>query len=99
MADSFETSFGVEGRPPWVIVAGGFHELGGMDKANAALARYLLTQNISIHLVAHQVSEEFLQSKAEIHLVTRPLNSFVLGERALDAEGRRVARAVTSEFP
>ena len=26
----------------WVIVAGGFHDLGAMDRANAALARYLI---------------------------------------------------------
>jgi hypothetical protein len=84
---------------PWVIVAGGFHELGGMDKANAALARYLLSQNIPVHLVAHKIAEDLSESATRSYVVERPFNSFLLGERALDVVGRRVARAVTAEFP
>ncbi len=84
---------------PWVIVAGGFHDLGGMDKANSALARYLLEQNVPTHLVAHRISDEFRQGPATIHLVPRPLNSYLLGEQALDFQGRWVAREVKSEFP
>src|SRR5260370_7678696 len=29
------------GVPPWVIVAGGFHQAGGMDRPTAALATHL----------------------------------------------------------
>lgn len=84
---------------PWVIVAGGFHDLGGMDKANSALARYLLEQNVPVHLVGHRISDEFRQSGATIHLVPRPLNSYLLGEQALDFQGRQVARKIKSQFP
>jgi hypothetical protein len=40
---------------PWVIVAGGFHQKGGMDKANLALADYLLEREVPVHLVTHSV--------------------------------------------
>jgi len=33
-------------RIPWVLVAGGFHSQGGMDKANAALAACLLDERL-----------------------------------------------------
>lgn len=87
------------GKAPWVIIAGGFHDLGGMDKANSALARYLLEQDVPVHLVAHRISDEFRQSAATLHLVPRPLNSYLLGEQALDFQGKRVAREVKSQFP
>jgi glycosyltransferase involved in cell wall biosynthesis len=87
------------GSQPWIIVAGGFHELGGMDKANAALARYLLERNAPVHLVAHRVADEFWHSQATIHLIKRPLNSFLLGEAALELAAKRLARRIKSEFP
>ena len=43
---------------PWVIVAGGIHRRGGMDKANAALAEYFASQRKRVHLVAFSVDSE-----------------------------------------
>ncbi|HEX8474139.1 MAG TPA: glycosyltransferase family 4 protein [Pyrinomonadaceae bacterium] len=82
---------------PWVIVAGGFHQRGGMDKANAALARYLLARGTPLHLVAHAVAPELAaHPQATVHIVPRPAGSFLLGERLLAREGHRVARAVVA---
>jgi hypothetical protein len=85
---------------PWVIVAGGFHQHGGMDKANAALATFLIEREIPLHLVAHQVDPEFsAHPGVRVHLVPRPAGSFFLGERLLDWAGRAVARRVVAQWP
>lgn len=85
---------------PWVLVAGGFHRSGGMDKANAALAEYLLARGVPLHLVAHAVAPE-ISSDASVmtHLVPRPAGSFLLGEQLLALKGRSVARAVIRRWP
>jgi len=85
---------------PWVIVAGGFHRRGGMDKANLALAEHLLERNTPTHLVTHD-AEPHLQNHplATVHMVARPRNSFLLGEFALAVRGKRVARQVVSQWP
>ena len=81
--------------PPWLIVAAGFHFHGGMDKANAELASYLLSKGAAVHLVAHDVDRRFLEHpRATVHLVGRPLGSFALGEFGLDRRGRAVARTL-----
>jgi len=85
---------------PWVLVGGGFHRHGGMDKANAALAAYLLERQTPLHLVAHQVDPELCEHPgATVHLVPRPLGSFFLGEWPLERRGRSVARDVTARWP
>jgi glycosyltransferase involved in cell wall biosynthesis len=77
---------------PWVIVAGGFHSFGGMDRANAALARYLLGEEREVHLVAHDIEETLRTNpRARIHLVPRYAGSFLIGEFKLDRCARRVA--------
>jgi glycosyltransferase involved in cell wall biosynthesis len=87
-------------RRSWVIVAGGFHQSGGMDKANAALARHLLDRGIRLHLVAHAIDATFAGSSgAVIHRVARPAGSTALGERLLARRGRLVARHVAAADP
>jgi len=87
-------------RAPWVLIAGGFRFCAGMDKANAALAAYLLERKIPLHLVAHQVDPEFSQHPGvRLHLVPRPTGSFFLGEWLLDRSGLAVARQVVSQWP
>jgi glycosyltransferase involved in cell wall biosynthesis len=49
---------GGQRRDPWLLIAEGFHSRGGMDKANAALARYLAAHGIPVHLVAWAVEPE-----------------------------------------
>ncbi|HEX8501832.1 MAG TPA: glycosyltransferase family 4 protein [Pyrinomonadaceae bacterium] len=95
MAEAF--SQGGAARAPWVIVAGGFHRLGGMDKANAALARYLASRGHELHLVTHEVEPELAAHPGvTAHLVRRPAGSVVLGEGLLARRGREVARAVAA---
>lgn len=85
---------------PWVIVAAGVHQKGGMDKANFALADYLLERETPVHVVSHSVDEAIQRRRlATVHLVGRPANSFFLGEFALAAEGKKVARLVTRRHP
>jgi glycosyltransferase involved in cell wall biosynthesis len=79
-----------------VIVAGGFHELGGMDKANAALAEFLLDRGTPVHLVAHRVSASIASRPGvTVHRVPLPAQSFLLGGALLDRCGRAVAQGVT----
>lgn len=88
------------GREPWVLVAGGFHARGGMDKANAALAAHLLGRGHEVHLVAHEVSVELSSHpRATVHLAPRPAGSVLLGEHHLSRLGRRVAREVRARRP
>jgi glycosyltransferase involved in cell wall biosynthesis len=87
-------------RTPWVIVAAGFHQNGGMDKANFALAHYLLEFEIPVHLVTHSIESSLeMHPLATVHLVARPGQSFFLGEFALAARGRKVAREVMRRHP
>jgi glycosyltransferase involved in cell wall biosynthesis len=85
---------------PWVIVAAGFHQKGGMDKANLALADYLLEREIPVHLVTHNIDKSIEKHPlAKVHLVARPGQSFFLGEFALAARGKKVARQVIRRYP
>jgi glycosyltransferase involved in cell wall biosynthesis len=85
---------------PWVIVAAGLHQKGGMDKANLALADYLLDREIPVHVVTHSVDKSIERHPlAKVHLVARPGQSFFLGEFALAAQGRKVARQVLRKHP
>lgn len=87
-------------RAPWVLVAGGFHRHGGMDKANAALARYLIERRTPLHLVTHQVDREFSSRPGvTVHIVSRPAGSFFLGERLLEWCGRAVASRISAKWP
>jgi glycosyltransferase involved in cell wall biosynthesis len=78
----------------WLLIAGDFVPLGGMDRANHALARHLAADNGNhVHLVAHQVWPDLAQSNnVTIHRVPRPLGSHLLGAPLLAAEGHRRAR-------
>ena len=85
---------------PWLLVAGGFHRSGGMDKANLALAQYLVEQHTPVHLVCHSVDSDLGQHPlVTVHHVSRPAGSFFLGKPLLDMWGRRVARSVTQRWP
>ena len=85
---------------PWVIVAGGFHQHGGMDRANAALAAWLLESGTPVHLVGHEIDSAFTsQARATVHPVPRPKGLPGLAERLLARAGARVARGVTSQHP
>src|SRR5687768_16682878 len=85
---------------PWVIVAGGFHQHGGMDRANAALAAWLLESGTPVHLVGHEIDPAFTSDpRAARYPVPRPKGLPGLAERLLARAGARVAHAVTSQQP
>lgn len=87
-------------REPWLIVAGGFHRRGGMDKANAALAAYLAEGGTPVQLVAHEVEAELRSHPlVSVRLVQRPAGSTLLGERLLDRQGRAAARELVARWP
>jgi glycosyltransferase involved in cell wall biosynthesis len=85
---------------PWVIVAGGFHDRGGMDRANAALARHLADAGVPVHLVGHEIDVLLARHPlVESHVVLRPKGMPAAAERLLGWTGMRVAQAVTGKAP
>src|SRR5579864_1430192 len=85
---------------PWVLVAGDFNRKGGMDRANLALAEYLLELNTPIHLVTHRVEPGFEKHPlARVHLVPRPAGSHLLGAYLLSSHAQRIARGVLRQWP
>ncbi|HEV3332047.1 MAG TPA: glycosyltransferase family 4 protein [Bryobacteraceae bacterium] len=71
-----------------------------MDRANLALAEYLLEQRIPVHVVAHEVDACLEEHPlAHVRLVPRPAGSFMLGEFPLAFYGRRAARRVQKKWP
>jgi glycosyltransferase involved in cell wall biosynthesis len=79
---------------PFLLVAADFIRTGGMDRANYALADYLVRQGAEVHLVAHRV-EPVLQSSVIWHPVPKVANSNFLGEFLLDRVGREWARRIS----
>lgn len=76
----------------WLLVAGGFHQRGGMDKANYALAQFLSESGRPVHLVTHDVDNPLRgMPGVSVTVVKRPANSVFLGEFALD-RAVRIAR-------
>jgi glycosyltransferase involved in cell wall biosynthesis len=79
----------------WLLVCGGFHYTGGMDRANAALARHLLDRGARVHLVAHAVDASFrADPSVTISIVRRPSGSSLAGEWLLERTAAEVARAL-----
>jgi glycosyltransferase involved in cell wall biosynthesis len=84
----------------WVIVAGGFHDHGAMDRANAALAAYLLERGARVHLVGHEIDGRFRQhAGARCHEVPRLRSAAPVAESLLSRRGLAVAAEVTSASP
>jgi glycosyltransferase involved in cell wall biosynthesis len=85
-------------RSPWVIVAGGLHPNGGMDRANYALATYLLNRGTPLHLVAHEIDSTLVrQPLVSAHPVARPRGMPALAERLLARAGMQTAERVRRE--
>jgi glycosyltransferase involved in cell wall biosynthesis len=81
----------------WLLIAGDFVPLGGMDRANHALALHLASAPAAeVHLVAHRAWPD-LEAMTSVHLhrVPRPLGSHLVGAPLLAAEGERRARRFT----
>jgi glycosyltransferase involved in cell wall biosynthesis len=89
----------------WLLVAGDFTPLGGMDAANHALARHLATRGADVHLVTHRAWPDIAALPAlTVHRVRRPFGRHILGApllaRAAGEQWRRMnlqaAHAVTN---
>jgi glycosyltransferase involved in cell wall biosynthesis len=84
----------------WVLIAGGFHQEGGMDRLNAALARYLAAHGTSVHLVGHRIDEEFASESAfHREVIRKTAGSFFLALPRLDRAGRAAAVRVSTVDP
>jgi glycosyltransferase involved in cell wall biosynthesis len=78
---------------PWLLVAGDLTPLGGMDRANHALARYLAARGTEVHLVTHRAWPDLAAMPTiRVHRVWRPFNRHMLGGPLLSRTGRRVWR-------
>jgi glycosyltransferase involved in cell wall biosynthesis len=75
----------------WILVAGDFTPLGGMDRANHALAMHLAAdRREDVHLVGHRAWDDLTsQPNVKLHRIWRPLGSHALGKPLLAALGRR----------
>jgi glycosyltransferase involved in cell wall biosynthesis len=93
----------IQGRSvhvPWVLIAGGFHRRGGMDKANLALAAYLADRDVPVHLVAHDVDEDLMRHpRVNVHVAPKPMGSVFFGESNLERVGNAVAAEITRRTP
>jgi glycosyltransferase involved in cell wall biosynthesis len=79
-------------------VTGDFVKTGGMDRANHALAEYLLRRGDEVHLVAYRVDPGLLSwPNTVFRRVPKPLNSYLLGHPVLDRYGRGRARRVANQ--
>jgi glycosyltransferase involved in cell wall biosynthesis len=77
----------------WLMIAGDFTPLGGMDRANHALALYLARcAGAPVQLVAHRIWPD-LAGEPAVHFnaVRRPLGSHLIGAPLLAAAGERQA--------
>ena len=85
-------------REPWLLVCGGFHQHGGMDRANLALAEYLQSSGHDVVLVGHDFDKERTAGSTK-RKVPRFLGSTALGERGLWHVGNREAERLVRQHP
>ena len=84
-------------QTPFAIITGDFVTTGGMDRANHALASYLLRQGHPVDLVAFRADENLLAyPNAAFHRVAKPWNSYALGLSLLKVQGRDIAKRVSA---
>lgn len=78
----------------WLLVSGDFTPLGGMDRANHALAAHLASRpSTDVHLVTHRAWHDLEACpNVCVHRVARPLGSHLFGAPLLAAAGERQAR-------
>lgn len=82
---------------PWLLATGDFTTLGGMDRANHALAAFLAATGRPVHLVAHRI-DPALASMPGVrpHIVRRPFGAHLAGAPLLARAAARQARALGS---
>lgn len=75
----------------WLLVAGDFSPLGGMDRANHALASFLVRRADDVTLVTHRAWDDLRASGARVINAARPFGSHLAGAPLLAAAGKRAA--------
>lgn len=81
----------------WLLVAGDFTPLGGMDRANLALARHLAGRG-PVHLVTHRAWDDLTaHPNVTVHRVARPFGRHLLGGPFLARAGRQWARRLARD--
>ena len=79
----------------WVLASGDFTTLGGMDRANHALASYLARCGNAVRLVAHRIDPALARTLGiEPRLVPRPFGAHLVGAPLLARAAAREARAL-----
>jgi len=79
----------------WVLASGDFTTLGGMDRANHALASYLARRGNAVRLVAHRIDPALAGAQGiEPRLVPRPFGAHLAGAPLLARAAAREARAL-----
>lgn len=78
----------------YLLITGDFTPLGGMDRANHALASYLARrEGAEVHLVAHRVWDDLVvRSNVQVYRVPRLWGKHLLGAPLLARAGWRQAR-------
>ena len=76
----------------WVLISGDFSPLGGMDRANHALAAFLAQRGDRVTLVTHRGWPDLEAAGVSVHAVPRPFGSHLLGSPLLARAGERLAR-------
>lgn len=76
----------------WLLIAGDFTPLGGMDRANHALACGLAARGHRVSLVTHRAWGD-LDGRVRTSRVARPRGSHLLGSPLLASAGGRAARS------
>jgi glycosyltransferase involved in cell wall biosynthesis len=87
-------------RAPWLLIAEGFHKRGGMEKANHALASYLVSQRIPVHLAAFSVDPELSARPAVTSTIAPTMGRWPsVGRFHLARIGHALAQRVTAKWP
>jgi glycosyltransferase involved in cell wall biosynthesis len=83
-----------------MVICGGFHTRGGMDRANLALVERLLELHHPVHLVGHDIDESIAHRPGVTAVrVPRPMGSIVFGESRLARRASEIARQLKSAHP
>lgn len=92
-ASAAERSEAARAPGRWLLVTGDFTPLGGMDRANFALADYLARNGAEVHLVSHRVHDDLKAfPNVHVHQIPRPFGKHLLGAPLLAIAGRIWAR-------
>ena len=79
-------------RPSWLFVSGDFTPLGGMDRANHAVALHLARRGDLVHLATHRSWPDLAAlPTVSVHQVPRPWGRHLLGSPLLARAGRKIA--------